>query len=48
VVPVAGQSAVLDAAAIQGKAHMRAAIVDREDTTFVVDDKYRSMRPVHD
>ena len=48
VVPVAGQGAVLDAAAIQWKAHMRAAIVEREDTIFVVDDQYRSMRPVHD
>src|SRR5262249_3637236 len=48
VVPVTGQGAVLDAAAIQGKAHMRAAIVEREDMTFVVDDEYRSMRPVHD
>jgi hypothetical protein len=47
VVPVAGQGAVLDASAIQGKAHMRAAIVEREDTTFVVHDEYRSMRPVH-
>ena len=47
VVLVAGQGAVLDTAAIQGKAHMRAAIVEREDTTFVVDDEYRSMRPVH-
>src|SRR5215475_6347929 len=47
VVPVAGQAAILDAAAIQRKAHMRAAIVEREDTTFVVDDEYRSMRPVH-
>jgi hypothetical protein len=47
VVPVAGQGAVLDTAAIQGKAHMRAAIVEREDTTFVVDDKYRTVRPVH-
>ena len=48
VVPVAGQGAVLDAAAVQRKAHMRAAIVEREDTIFVVDDKYRSMRPVRD
>jgi len=40
VVPVTGQGAVLDAAAIQGKAHMRAAIVEREDMTFVVDDEY--------
>src|SRR5262245_13011525 len=48
VVPVTGQGAVLDAAAIQGKAHVRAAIVEREDTIFVVDDKYRSMWPVYD
>src|SRR5258708_6212199 len=48
VVPVAGQGAVLDAAAIQRKAHMRAAIVECEDTIFVVDDEYRSMRTVHD
>ena len=40
--------AVLDAAAIQRKAHMRAAVVEREDTILVVDDEYRSMRPVHD
>ena len=48
VVPVAGQDAVLDAAAIQRKAHMRAAIVEREHTTFVVDDEYRTMPPVRD
>ena len=48
VVPVAGQGAVLDAATIQWKAHMRAAIVEREDTILVVDHEYRSMRPVHD
>src|SRR5262249_37082888 len=38
VVPMAGQGAVLDAAAIQRKSHMRAAIVEREDTTPVVED----------
>jgi hypothetical protein len=48
VVPVAGQGAVLDAAAIQGIAHMRAAIVERKDTIFVVDDEYRTVWPVHD
>src|SRR6516225_598950 len=41
VVPVAGKAAILDASAIQGKAHMRAAVV-------VVDDEYRSMWPVYD
>ena len=48
VVPVAGQGAVLDAAAIQRKPHMRAAIVEREDTIFVMDDEYRTVRPVRD
>src|SRR5262249_34742912 len=48
VVPAAGKGAVLAAAAIQRKAHMRAAIVEREDTICVVDDQYRSMRPVDD
>jgi hypothetical protein len=33
VVPVTRECAVLDATAIQRKAHMRAAIVEREDTT---------------
>jgi len=27
---------------------MRAAIVEREDATFVVDDEYRTMPPVRD
>ena len=48
VVPVAGQGPILDATAIQRKAHMRAAIVEREDATFVVDDEYRTMPPVRD
>ena len=39
VVPMTRQCAVLDAAAIQRKPHMRAAIVKREDTIFVVDDQ---------
>jgi hypothetical protein len=47
VVPVTREYAVLDATAIQGKAHMRATIVEREHTTFVVDDEYRTVRPVH-
>src|SRR6516162_9159836 len=48
VVPVAGQRAVLHAAAIQRKAHMRTTIVERENTTLVVDDEHRTMRAVHD
>jgi hypothetical protein len=47
-VPVGGQGSILDATAIQRKAHMRAAIVEREDATFVVDDEYRTMPPVRD
>ncbi len=46
--PVGGQGSILDATAIQRKAHMRAAIVEREDATFVVDDEYRTMPPVRD
>jgi hypothetical protein len=45
---VGGQGSILDATAIQRKAHMRAAIVEREDATFVVDDEYRTMPPVRD
>ena len=43
VVPVAGQDSILNATPIQRKAHMRTAIVEREDATFVVDDEYRTM-----
>ena len=48
VMPVAGQGAVLNAAAIERKPHMRAAIVEGKDTIFVVDDEDRAMWPVHD
>ena len=48
MVPVAGQGPILDATAIQRKAHMSAAIVEREDATLVVDDEYRTMPPVRD
>jgi hypothetical protein len=44
VVPVAGQGAVLDVAAIQPKARWGAAIIEREDTIFVVDDEYWTVR----
>ena len=48
VVPVAGQDAVLDAAAIEREAHVRATIVEGEDAPAVVDDEDRTMPPVHD
>jgi hypothetical protein len=39
VVPMTGQDAVLDAAALKREAHVRASIVEREDATAVVDDQ---------
>ena len=43
VMPMASEDAVLDAAAIERKAHMRAAVVEREDASPVVDDQDRGM-----
>ena len=48
VVPVAGQDTVLDAAAVERKAHVRTAIVERENAPVGVDDEDRTMRPTHD
>src|SRR5438445_13621861 len=48
VVPVTGQDAVLDAAALEREAHVRAPIVEGEDTPAVVDDEDRTMATVHD
>ena len=47
VMPVTGQNAVLDAAAIEREAHMRAAIVEREDAFPMVDHQDRGMAAVH-
>src|SRR5262249_58667346 len=44
VVPVAGKGAVLDAAAVQRKAPMRAAIVERRDTSFFLEHQEWSSR----
>ncbi len=41
VVPVAGEDAVGDGAAVQREAHVRAAVVDRVDLAFVEDDEDR-------
>jgi hypothetical protein len=41
--PVAGQDAVVDAAAVEGKAHVRAAVVEREDASPVVNHQDRGM-----
>src|SRR6266478_3941852 len=47
MVPVAGQDAVLDAAAIQWETHMRAAIVEREHLPVLVHEENRAMAAVH-
>src|SRR5262249_56024970 len=39
VVPMTGQDAVLDAAALERKTHVRATIVEGEDAPAVVDDE---------
>jgi hypothetical protein len=48
MVPMTRQDAVLDAAALERKAHVRATIVEREDAPAVVDDEDRPMAAVHD
>src|SRR6476620_3097841 len=45
--PVTGQDAVLDAAALEREAHVRAPIVEGEDAPAVVDDEDRTMATVH-
>src|SRR5262249_42900056 len=47
MMPVAGQNTVLDAAAFQGKTHMRTAVVEREDVAFCVHEQDRSVAAVH-
>ena len=46
VVPMTGQDAILDAAALKREAHVRATIVEGEDAPAVVDDKDRTMTTV--
>jgi hypothetical protein len=48
VVPVTGQDAVLDAAAIEREAHMRAPIVEGEDAIAVPDDENLTVTAAHD
>ena len=47
VVPMTGQDAVLDAAALERKTHVRATIVEGEDAPAVVDDEDRPVATVH-
>jgi len=42
-----GQNAVLDAATLEWKAHVRATVVEREDAPAVVHDQDRAMATVH-
>jgi len=48
VVPMTGQDAVLDAAALEREAHVWAPIVEGENVPAVVDNKDRTMTAVHD
>jgi hypothetical protein len=47
VVPMTGQDAVLDTAALEREAHMRATIVEGEDAPAVVDDEDGAMATAH-
>jgi hypothetical protein len=42
-----GQNAVLDAAALERKAHVPATVIEREDAPAVVHDEDRAMATVH-
>ena len=48
VVPVTGQDPIRDAAALQREAHVRAPVVEREDTSLIVNEQDRRMPAVHD
>ena len=43
VMPMTREDAILDAAAIERKAHMRAAVVEREDASRVINHQDRGM-----
>ena len=47
VMPMTGQNAVIDAAALERKAHVRATVIEREDAPAVVNDEDRAMAAVH-
>src|SRR5262245_20109811 len=47
VVPMTGQDSVLEAAALEREAHVRAAIVESKDAPAVVHDKDGTMATVH-
>jgi hypothetical protein len=47
VMPMTGQNAVLDSAALERKAHVRATVIEREDAPAVVHDEDWAMATVH-
>ena len=47
VVPMTSQDAVLDAASVERKTHVRAPIVEGENAPVVEDDEYRTVGSVH-
>jgi len=47
MMPMAGEDAVIDAAAFEREAHMRAAIVERQYLPVIVHDENRAMMAVH-
>ena len=47
MMPMTGQDAVRDAAPVEREAHMRAAIVEREHASAVVDHQDRRMPAMH-
>jgi hypothetical protein len=47
MMPMTGQDAVLDAAALERKAHVRAPIVEGKNAPAVEDDENRTMGSVH-
>jgi len=48
MMPMAGEDAVIDAAAFEREAHMRTAVVEREDLAALVHQQYWAMAAVHD
>ncbi len=48
MVPMAGQDAIGDRAAVQREAEMRAAIVERKDAAAIVDDEQRALAGLDD
>ena len=46
--PMASENAVLDGAAIKRKAHMRAAVVERENALPIINHQDRGMAAMYD